>query len=1187
MKNMLKIKENEDKKFFQKEPSSIHLKYPHPLQKDFQKKIALKKEFQFKYDGTIRDIIEEDKNGKLCTSDTFVISAHQKFVKEYLGPQTPYNGLLLYHGMGSGKTCSAIGITEEYRKTNKYNPAKNKIIIIASPNVQDNFKLQLFDKEKLKKVNKLWALDGCNGSTLLDELKNLELENLSKDQISRRIEKIISDNYVFMGYEKFANKIENILSKINVTDENVRINRVKKALNAHFDNSLIVIDEVHNIRLSQDSENKKVANALLKMVQVVDNLKLLFLSGTPMYNDPTEIVFLINLLRINDNRELMYTKQIFDKKGNVKNEDYLKEKCNGYVSYVRGENPYNFPFKVYPNDYGSLQSIKKMGYPQKQFNQKQITKPLQNLDIFMNELTSVQREGYKLFIQELYQELTPEQYEKFEEMDSFGYTYLQTPLNLLNICYKIKDSTDDSVRYVSGKEGINEVMKHEESGKDNKRYNYEYIQDEKIFKYDKIGHYSSKIKAILDIILKSKGTVLVYSQYIDAGLLPLALALEELGFSRAKHNNLLKPRTDIPKLNSLTMTPEKDENGLFKQCKYSMITGNVLHSPKGTNLKELKLINSSDNTEGNECKVVLISQAGSEGLDFKNLRQVHILEPWYNLNRIEQIIGRAIRNCSHKKLPLEKRNTQIFLHGSYIQDSQEECVDLMIYRYAEKKAKLIGSVQRILKSVSVDCLLNIEQNNFSKFLNQTIPIVLSTGDEVKFEVRDKPNTSLCDYLETCEYTCDSSLGTKDKINSSSFSYDHLLNQRISQNIKRLFIKQFRYSIKEIHEQMKEPNIQPEVIEHSIINLIKNKELVIDKYLRKGFLKGVNDYVVFQPIELDNEYISYRNTTTVLNTDVLTLNYTVKDNKSPGINSDKQNNIEILGNKTTNNTKQTNVTTVKSSKLLQLVENIKINISRALIDKSGSSYDSSDIFECFYPMVNKVNDIIDDIQIDKNEAYEMILQYIMETLKREDERLLLQYLFTNKNSLDKDETGMFNYLKKRIVSIDNTKLFITVDIDKYEEGKRNVVIYSINDTGSFTTVSKATKIEIEMFGGLNTLIEKIKTIRKERLFKYSTFFSFSKKNQTVEIKVKDNSLKRVSHGAFFEDKPPGKMMPILNEIVGEEVFQNTSKKIGKKGKNNKFSKVEWCLLLFIITRIYSKNEKQSKTYFLDKVEYEIL
>ena len=67
--------------------------------------------------------------------------------------------------------------------------------------------------------------------------------------------------------------------------------------------------------------------------------------------------------------------------------------------------------------------------------------------------------------------------------------------------------------------------------------------------------------------------------------------------------------------------------------------------------------------------------AGAEGLDFKFIRQVHILEPWYNMNRIEQIIGRAVRTCSHKDLPFIERNVQIYLYGTILEDKEKEAYE--------------------------------------------------------------------------------------------------------------------------------------------------------------------------------------------------------------------------------------------------------------------------------------------------------------------------------------------------------------------------------------------------------------------------------------------------------------------------------------------------------------------------------
>ena len=69
------------------------------------------------------------------------------FVRNFLSFQTPYNGLLLFHGLGTGKTCSSIQVCEDMRTYYNQIGIKKKIIIVASPVVQENYKLQLFDPE--------------------------------------------------------------------------------------------------------------------------------------------------------------------------------------------------------------------------------------------------------------------------------------------------------------------------------------------------------------------------------------------------------------------------------------------------------------------------------------------------------------------------------------------------------------------------------------------------------------------------------------------------------------------------------------------------------------------------------------------------------------------------------------------------------------------------------------------------------------------------------------------------------------------------------------------------------------------------------------------------------------------------------------------------------------------------------
>ena len=74
--------------------------------------------------------------------------------------------------------------------------------------------------------------------------------------------------------------------------------------------------------------------------------------------------------------------------------------------------------------------------------------------------------------------------------------------------------------------------------------------------------------------------------------------------------------------------------------------------------------NEAGNTDGSRLKVILGSESASEGLDFKYIREVHVLDPLHHLNKIEQIIGRGIRYCSHIDLPIQQRNVTVFLYAA-------------------------------------------------------------------------------------------------------------------------------------------------------------------------------------------------------------------------------------------------------------------------------------------------------------------------------------------------------------------------------------------------------------------------------------------------------------------------------------------------------------------------------------------
>jgi len=93
-------------------PSYVYPPLTDPM---FNIGVVSKKEFSdLKSDTRVYDL--ETQAAKLCKSAEFELLPHQAFVRNFLSFRTPYNGLLLFHGLGTGKTCSAISVTEEMRQ---------------------------------------------------------------------------------------------------------------------------------------------------------------------------------------------------------------------------------------------------------------------------------------------------------------------------------------------------------------------------------------------------------------------------------------------------------------------------------------------------------------------------------------------------------------------------------------------------------------------------------------------------------------------------------------------------------------------------------------------------------------------------------------------------------------------------------------------------------------------------------------------------------------------------------------------------------------------------------------------------------------------------------------------------------------------------------------------------------------
>ena len=137
-----------DKDFKSLEENSEEFPYLYPNKDDakFNVKIIKKKEF---YDTRYEEHSAADYENieqytqTLCDNTEFELDPHQMFVRNFLSSQTPYNGLLLFHGLGTGKTCSAISVCEEMRTYSQQMGIIKQIIIVASPAGSRKFQIAI------------------------------------------------------------------------------------------------------------------------------------------------------------------------------------------------------------------------------------------------------------------------------------------------------------------------------------------------------------------------------------------------------------------------------------------------------------------------------------------------------------------------------------------------------------------------------------------------------------------------------------------------------------------------------------------------------------------------------------------------------------------------------------------------------------------------------------------------------------------------------------------------------------------------------------------------------------------------------------------------------------------------------------------------------------------------------------
>ena len=869
------VKKNEDK--------IIDYSYPEPDDKNIVEKIYGKREFHYhriprrKKLETYEDI--KKYREKVCKS-SYKPREQQAILTNLINPDTPYNGMLVMHGTGTGKTCSAISIAEQFKEqVKKYNT--RVYVLIPGPNTRENFKDQLLF---------------CTGETYLKNKELLDQMNKAEQDRERKIGIYGSlQNYKILSYKTFYKKVlgEKILEKKIIEDNKIKSSyrrnedgEIERELVvdriSNMDNSIIIVDEAHNLT------NNEYGEALKKIIKISQNLKVILLTATPMKNLADDIVDLLNFLRPLDDQ--IKRDRIFSSEKNYLMDfkpdglKYLKDMARGYISFYRGNIPFSFAKK---NDKGK------------------IPEGLLFTPVVKCEMEKFQLQSYS------------------DTVKNFDDSLSKTSSAAANFVFPGLDSTKKRIIGYYSTDGMNRVVSQLSNEKENllKLINKQIFNGKLTKEEQRNFMYESENKTINGLILnlkylryfsikfykainrlsklvegnKGTGTAFIYSNLVKAGGMEIfADSLIENGYLEYEENpndydikdNTLDYKTgktyvELQKMGKLSE---------FKPATFLLVTGGTDDS--GEDIPEIKqkiireVFNKSSNKNGKYLKFILGTKVMNEGITLENIKEIHILDVHYNLGKVDQVIGRGIRQCKHLAVINDKNRFPKVNVYRYVSSLDSELsTDEILYQKAELKYRLVKKVERVLKEVAIDCPLLLHINKFPEEIEKYKGCVPPTLENVKKGKNICP--ALCDF-EECDYKCDG-----DKLNNKYYQKDgyrelskkeldystfnnklaniEIIN--IKSNVKDLFRFKHIYNYTDIYSSIVDSlsSHQKELFDEKFLFqalselMPKNEndfnnfgDTVFDKYNRTGYLIKQDNFYIFQPFDQnENVPLHYR------------------------------------------------------------------------------------------------------------------------------------------------------------------------------------------------------------------------------------------------------------------------------------------------------------------------------------------
>jgi hypothetical protein len=262
-----------------------------------------------------KEELEKNKESISCDSigqanSDFSLLTHQKIVRDYMNLYTPYRGLLLDHGLGSGKTCTSIAVAEGLKDS-------RKVIIMTPKSLRTNYMEELKKcGDLLYKKNQYWEwisvevnpdvtktisdvlglpmeyiLDN-KGAWFVDITKKSnypELSTLEKKSLDKQIDEMIKNKYTFINYNGL--RMNHLMTLTSGFTKNL------------FNNAIVIVDEAHNLisrivnQVKKKNSGDTLSMRIYEYLLSAHNARVVLLSGTPVINYPNEFGILFNILR--------------------------------------------------------------------------------------------------------------------------------------------------------------------------------------------------------------------------------------------------------------------------------------------------------------------------------------------------------------------------------------------------------------------------------------------------------------------------------------------------------------------------------------------------------------------------------------------------------------------------------------------------------------------------------------------------------------------------------------------------------------------------------------------------------------------------------------------------------------------------------------------------------------------------